>query len=333
MGGQKLVFGYRRVSETASLVAAAALAALLLSGCSPYEYSNEVSALSTGVDQLSSAVTTGYANLTADQAAQLQLAMVDKKLPVTIAKSCFTVKATIDSPPCMLFTLPNHRPITDADQPQLNVVALTQAKVMPKLQPLSAYAHALAAITNAADVTAFDAASKRLSGSIGNLAKAADPAAPGASAIAPAVTNLVLWLVGEKLNQDRFDALHDGVIAADPYVQVIAIDIGDLLGTIARAREGILTVEAGELASGLGPRLTTAAYTDRLNQGTAVIAKLNGIRQANAADPATALAAAHTKLVAAVKDPSKDYSALLSAVGDFATQAKAVHDALTAPAR
>ena len=95
---------------------------------------------------------------------------------------------------------------------------------------------------------------------------------------------------------------------------------------------GHLKQEAVELARPPKFNLTPVTYADRLNQNTAVIAKLNGLRQSDPASAAKALAAAHTKLVAAVNDPSRNYAALLTAVSDFATQAKAVHAALTAPA-
>src|SRR5262249_10581611 len=167
---------------------------LSLAACSsPYEYSKEVGGFGTGVDHVSGAITDGFTGLSAEQAAELELAIIDKRPKLILTASCGTQVADPLGPPCLL------KPVT-LQRPALHPVVLTQPNVIPAVQALSRYAHSLTLVTNASDRTEFDAASKRVAASVGTLAEAADPVAPGASKIAPVVVNVALWVVGEGLD-------------------------------------------------------------------------------------------------------------------------------------
>src|SRR5215472_11559664 len=81
------------------------LCCLLLSGlaaCSPYNFSQEIGAVSTGVDQLSDGFTSGYAALAADRAAKVQLELTGARPRVAMASSCLVPpsKSLQDGVPC-----------------------------------------------------------------------------------------------------------------------------------------------------------------------------------------------------------------------------------------
>ena len=176
------------------------LVLLSLGACSPYPFSKEVSGISTGVDQVSTGFTAGYAALMADRAASAQYQLTARRSKASLAASCgVPVGKSPDSQlPCVVF------PAGDTP-PGLTKVEQKRDKIMGTLTGLQNYAHALAAVTNAADRAAYDAAVAQLSGAVGALAKNADAAAPGLSTIAPAAVNLVGWVVGTALDQQRFD--------------------------------------------------------------------------------------------------------------------------------
>src|ERR1700749_4920719 len=80
------------------------LLALSLGACSPYDYSKEVTGFSTGVDQIKTAVTSGYANLAADQLALIQLEQLDTRAPLLLSPSLpFLVRSkAATKAPCVL---------------------------------------------------------------------------------------------------------------------------------------------------------------------------------------------------------------------------------------
>jgi hypothetical protein len=94
----------------------------------------------------------------------------------------------------------------------------------------------------------------------------------------------------------------------------------------------VLYEEANVLKSTLGPPLNDAAYRQRLSDTQAVIAVLDGLRKSDPKGTVDALAKAHDALVAAVNDPSRNYSNLLKTVGDFADKAAALQTAFAATA-
>jgi len=179
----------------------------------------------------------------------------------------------------------------------------------------------------------------QLSGAVGGLAKFADPIAPGVSTVAPAAVNLIGWLVGTALDQQRFDSLKAAVNSVNtplpngekPIHSVTkTLSIG--LETLSSARRQVLYEEANVLVSRLGPSLNDAGYRQRLSDAQAEIALLDGLRQADPAGTAEALEKAHDALVAAVNNPSQNYANLLKAVSDFTDKATALQIAFAATA-
>lgn len=157
--------------------------------------------------------------------------------------------------------------------------------------------------------------------------------------MAPAAVNLIGWLVGTALDQQRFDSLKAAVNSVNtplpngekPIHSVTkTLSIG--LETLSSARRQVLYEEANVLVSRLGPSLNDAGYRQRLSDAQAEIALLDGLRQADPAGTAEALEKAHDALVAAVNNPSQNYANLLKAVSDFTDKATALQTAFAATA-
>jgi hypothetical protein len=215
---------------------------------------------------------------------------------------------------------------------------------MVLLKALKDYAQALVAVTNAADRAAYNAAVAQLASTVGTIAEDAGPYGAAASTEAPAAVNLIGWIVGTALDRQRFDSLKAGVIAVStPFsdgkhcavgkttpIDCVATEAGAGLYALALARREVLVKEVNVLTDPLGPSLTDAAYRQRFSDAQAVLAVLDGLRQADPNAAAAGLVKAHEALVAAVDDPSRNYPSLVKAVRDFADQAAALHSALTA---
>ena len=161
------------------------------------------------MDQLSNGFTGGFATLAEDRATTTELKLTGTKAKVLATKPCLGLEDTPDIP-CELY--PDDK--DKKEPPKLFDIEMDSTKTMAALRALRNYAHALEAVTNAADRTAFDSAVAQLAGSVGALAKNAGMVAPGASTIAPVAVNALGWLVGTALDQERFDALKAGVTAA-----------------------------------------------------------------------------------------------------------------------
>jgi hypothetical protein len=309
-----------------------------LASCSPYSFPREVGAISTGVDQLSNGFNSGFAALAADRAAKTELELTGARAKVAIASTCFAspADAAPSQIPCELYRF-------GTPAPTLSDIEQLRDRTMAALAVLRGYAHALTAVTNAADRTAYDAAVAQLSGSVGALAKNADAVAPGASTVAPASINLLGWLAGTALDQQRFESLKAGVTAAgtptangESPIARVAKTLGAGLVALSEARQQVVVAETQILVGRLDPSLSDGAYRQGLSDAQTAVAVLDGLRQADATAAAKSLVAAHDALLAAVNDPARNYPGLLKAVSDFADRAAALQDALaatTAPAK
>jgi hypothetical protein len=304
-----------------------------LTACSPYNFSSEVGAFSTGVDQLSDGFNSGYAALAADRAALAQLQLTSDRARVAIPKSCFAIpgKSSQNEVPCALYR-------SGDSPPALSEVEQARNKTTALLAALRDYARALVAVTNAADRAAYDAAVGQLASAVGTITKDAGPQGAAISTVAPAAVNLTGWAVGAALDQQRLESLKTGVDAVGrPLsdgktipIDVVAREAGAGLFALALAQREVLVSELNTLTRPLGPSLTDAAYRQRLGDAEAVAAVLDRLRQTDPTATASALIDAHKALVAAVDDPNRDYSSLVEAVNDFADQAAALHAALSA---
>jgi hypothetical protein len=308
------------------------LALIALAACSPYDFSKEVGTFNTGVDQLSNGFTSGYAALAADRAALAQLDLTGTRAKVVIATSCLAIpaKSSQTETPCALYR-------SGDSPPALSEIEQTRDKTTAYLKVLTNYAQALMAVTNAVDRAAYNAAVAQLSAAVGTLAKDAGPQGAAASTVAPAAVNLIGWVVGTALDQQRFDSLKAGVMAASTPlpngeipINYVATEAGAGLFALALAQREVLVKEINILTRPLGPSLSDAAYRQGLSNAQTVVTMLDGLRQTDPTAATEGLIEAHKALVAAVNDPNQNYATLVKAVGDFADQAAVLHTAFTA---
>jgi hypothetical protein len=308
-----------------------ALALVGLSACSPYDYGKEVGAISNGVDQLSSATTSGYASLNADRAAVEQRLLIEDRANVGLTPSCGVAVSNdpASKPPCGLVRLAQPisaptRPAPDAaDDPEQS------ASVEKKLEVLTDYVHALSAVTNAAD-----RAVSQLSGAVKGFAAFA----PGIGQAAPAAVDLLGWLVGTALDQQRFATLRHNVLLVEtpvkegdePPIHVVAETVGVALETIGFERRKVLYQEAGILVWRLGPGLTEDAYRQRLTEMSALVGTLEGLRRNSPAAAVKALETAHQSLAVALQNPKPDMLALVKAIGELKSKVDALKNAMAA---
>jgi hypothetical protein len=212
-------------------------------------------------------------------------------------------------------------------------VALQKGKI--PLAALLDYSHALAAVTNAADRAAYDAAVAKLADSLKGLASAAGPSGAGMGTAVAAGVNILGWLVGTALDQQRFDSLKAAVNAVgmrpadggDTPMKVITNAIGDGLEVANYQRLNTLNDEMNGDRVRLGPSLTDAAYRQRLDDALALATSIQALREADPRGTTDALNAAHEALVKAVNDPSRNLPALVKALTDFSDKAQALQTA------
>lgn len=310
---------------------------LFCAGCSSYGFSKEVASISDGVNKVSDALFAGYDNLAADRAQRVQTTILDTRPRVMTAVSCDQVLPPPGGfSPCALF-------VFGTPEPSLSDAEKTRAATTKYIKHLKDYANALAAVTNAADRSAYDAAVAQLSGAIGGLAQAANPVAPGIGAVAPAAVNLLGWLFGTALDQQRYESLRRAVTAVgmpladdtnrDPNspIRVVTRAFGKGLQMLRIARLEVLQNETAALVRGLNTRsYNEEAYRRRLTEAQTTLAVLDALRRSDPVGTTADLADAHDKLVLAVNDPGRNYASLMKAVGDFYEKASALQAAMAA---
>ncbi|MBS0521860.1 MAG: hypothetical protein JSR90_24410 [Proteobacteria bacterium] len=359
-------------------LALAGAAAIALAACSPYRYSTEVGKFSTSVDTLASAFTSGYDAPTSDRTAALQIQLIDERAPVVLSPGCALRPGRLpdSKAPCAVLraTAPVPPPIRIPDTPTANEIdlAATRDDTMKALKVLKDYAKGLAAVTNAADRAAYDAAVAQLASAVGALTSAAAKGMPGAGTVATASVNLLGWLVGEALDQQRYDTLRSAVLTVDTPlpeegssrdgsrsgaaaaradappptdaerkaeqqraaarkpIHIVATTFGKGLLAVSVARQEWLYEEGRVLAYRLNAGLSTADYRQRLADTQAVVAAINGLRNADPTGTAQDMAKAHDALAAALRNPKTAYADLLAAIGTFADKVAAVQSALAA---
>lgn len=252
-----------------SLPWVATVAAALATACSPYDYSDEVKAISAGVDQLSVSIAGAYSGLESDRNAQRQRLMIENRAQLVLPDRCNRMLKPLPKPnqsqekkdgeaeppepvltpaqkaaraPCVVerrqpsdHSPPPIQPDPNAPPPP---AAEEEARknVLKAAAILKGYANGLAAVTNAKDRAEYEASVAKLSSAVQEMAKFADPFVPGISAVAPAVVNVFGWLVGVALDQQRYATLKEVVNRVntplkqdDPTTRPIAV-VTDTIG-------------------------------------------------------------------------------------------------------
>jgi hypothetical protein len=331
----------------------AAAVLLPLAGCSPYSYSKEISAMSDGVGKLSDAYTGSFTAIAADRAAQTQaqaasMRSIGQKPAVKLAGTCTAEFVKDGDNPCVVY-------VAGEGEPQWSHAELDSKAAKDALKVLKNYADALAAVTNAKDRSDYDTAVGQLSGAVGTVLS---PVAPGPSVAVSAGINVFGWLVGTALDEQRYDTLRKAVLTVGlppppedkksvprlangcynpdttppvprAPIRVITDTLCTGLETLAAQQRLSLRASAFALLDAVNDgSLTNAEYTKALGDAQAAFANLEALRKANPGSAANGLADAHDKLVEAVQNPTKNYTALMKAIGDFADKVSAAVAAL-----
>lgn len=220
-------------------------------------------------------------------------------------------------------------PVTSQDRKQPSPTEVFDA--------LETYASGLAAVTNAADRAAFDAASAKLASGIGALGTSAAAANPGGAAIGPLATasaNLVFWLVGEELDQRRYETLKDAVTQACRPVRLLAEVAGVILSGQQEVRLNGLADLIFNNTRLVNARSSVSVSSDAVFQNMVTglltdVASFNTLRETDIQGAGNSLKAAHDNLVLAIYDGKGQSDALIKAVGKFVDEAQAVQKAST----
>jgi len=236
-----------------------------IAGCSsPYQFSNEINAFRTGVDNVSTAYITGYNNLANDRQTLQTVIFNDTSPKLKLAIGCNP--AVQSALPCDFYRQGEPQP-----SPSDPALEASRPKTLEAIKALTDYAHALQAVTNAADRAAFDSAAARLNASVTALGKGAGPQGAAASAAFSTGFNIFAWVFGQALDQERFDTLKQDVNLAASPVQSIANGLGTELDAISQARQLVLYDTVNALIRPLGPgyknytaREATASQTKAL---------------------------------------------------------------------
>jgi hypothetical protein len=338
----------------------------LLAACSPYSYSKEIAAISTNVNKLSDAYTASFDAITADRAAELQAEAISRRsrkkpTEIKIGGPCEDegVPKDGDAAPCALY-------IQGQPEPQWTAAERQRKPALEALQALKDYAEALAAVTNAQDRAAYDAAVGRLSGAVGTILSPLDAAAPGSSAVVSAGINVFGWLVGTALDEQRYDTLKKTValvgrplkeersdeqkkadakahlachkpdpVADKAYprsaIRIVTDALCNGLQAMASTQRDSLTKKVDVLLDGLNTgKWSDNAYAKALADAQATLAAQDALRRANPGSAANGLADAHDKLVKAIDDPKANYTSFMKAVGEFADKVSALEAAVKA---
>ena len=208
--------------------------------------------------------------------------------------------------------------------------AASNLKLEDVFKALDNYAAALAALTNAADRTAFDAAASKASASVASLASAAGPYGAEAGAVIKPAGSVLLWLVGQKLDYDRLQALRDTVKAADQSIQLLS---AALLPTVLSGQNDsqqntLLSLLASQIeqANVLAARKSTsdADYGGAVDAAQATVAQFVAAHDADPEAAAAGLGQAHTKLLKAVMSNDGQWTALEASLTAFEADVSAL---------
>lgn len=317
---------------------AALFVAIGVSSCSPYVYTQEISAFGTGVNTVAASYQTGQQTVDSIVAQQREASRVAELTPVHTVGACLGQPdaAAAKQTPCSIVPASD----TTAVPPTQDQSAI--AKAAPTITALKNYATALVAVTNAADDTTLTQAEQGLTTAAGGLATALskiEPAAGTAGTVVTQASTLIGLGITTYLDYRRYKILRTTVTAADPAVSALGQTILAALNSI-RAVE--LQQASSDLQDAQNPLLPAAIkkITGQSKYQTLYAelqAKVAAFNQISASDPTAtvnAMTAAHSQLAAALQNGTGESLAVLAAVQNFvndATSLKASVDSASKP--
>ena len=321
--------------------ACALVVCMAASACSPYVYSGPIGQFSSATHSLSSSYSATAQNISNEQTLLQRTDWLVSR-PRLKGPGCDVVAPKM--PPCALEvdTAPR-RPgggVMPAVPPAPAAPAPSKLKVEDVFKALDNYATALAALTNAADRAAFDAAASKASAAVASLASVAGPAGTAAGTVIKPVGNILFWLVGQKLDYDRLQTLRDTVTAADPSIQLLsAAALPTFLSGQNDTQQNVLLQllasqieKVNMLAS--GKSTSDADYGVAVDTAQATAAQFVAAHDADPKAAAAGLGQAHAKLLQAVMSNDGQWSALEASLttfeGDVSALVKAANPASAA---
>lgn len=297
------------------LARATMLAALaFVAGCSPYVYKQEIDGFALGVKDLAAAYHESRGYLAARDQEKVDAKWVEGHARLTITACEFRDGSKPGPVECVLHEIAQPVPVPLADTAIFREVA-------PNVEALSRYAAALAAVVNAADREALTAAQAKLRTAVNGFASEA--AGKTVPAVGPAV-DIFSSLTTTLLDQQRYDILRSGVLAAKEPVADLGRTLSVALGGVWMERASALRRVASEEAESLG---TGKEYAARLKKLREKVATLESLRGKNPGMAATAMVAAHDTLAIALQDDSRQVEAVATAVVNFLAHASAAREA------
>ncbi|MTJ83290.1 MAG: NAD-glutamate dehydrogenase [Telmatospirillum sp.] len=328
----------------AAVVATLAAAILGLCGCAPPGVGPGVAHFSASLDTVLSARRAGRDAVTADIGADRTAEWISRRQPLTTLPGCDAMDRRGDPPalpPCAILAPdPVSPPATGPLAPQTGLQGALQ-RDDALFDALAAYAHALAAVTDARDGGTLSAAVTGLSTGLSGLASSVGRLDGGAGAaiqpLAPAAGLLGQGL-SLTLEARRLAVLAEAVSAADPAVAVLGRTVeADLQAIrahqVARAQKALHAAMAPLRAP--APALPPEDYRDRLARAEGAVAVLEQTRAADPKALAAALVGAHHRLAlslagdGAADDPEAVGVALIGSLAAFARAADDLKAAMT----
>jgi hypothetical protein len=338
---------------------------VVMTACSPYGFQKPVADLGTSTRTLVSSVTSYHQALVDEDTATYRRNLVLNRTPVVMAPSCDDiVKVTLKEPteedlardkakekekaekdkadaangklpavekpaprvPCSVY------PQADKNTPRPDPYPVED--LVPATTRLTNYMEALAAVTNAADRTDYDAAVTKLGTAVTAVMTAAG--GPAGAAVGAGI-NLFGWLLGNALDIQRFEALKAAVNLVDkptgpdnkkPFNTVV-IAIANSIDGLAQHRREDLQTQMGKRSVALGDgSLSAADYAARMAEVESLGAQIDALNQTSAIAPANALMKAHLQLVVAVNQSRPDIGDLLTTLGTLKDKVAALQAAL-----
>jgi hypothetical protein len=311
------------------------VAAVLLTGCSPYVYTAEINGFSSGVSSVSATYDAGRQWLANDTSSRQDQAFAAGRAQLDVTDGCSQADAGPDGtfPACAIVARNSTAP------PPLprNLVLVNTAGAA--FTALKAYTAALASVTNANDDAALTAAINGLATSAESLSQATAKLAPKTAAVGGLIKTsnpLLAWGAKSYLDQRRYKALRGAVPAVDADIaqlaDVAATALLDIRAAQVRALEQQVAAARDQVQGEQVAGLTASAYQARL---TDLETKMAAFTTARAADPQGAAAkmkATHHALAQALLNNSHETKAVFDAALAFATAADALAPAAAKPA-
>ncbi len=209
---------------------------------------------------------------------------------------------------------------------------LTELQRQQVISALAAYSAGLSAITRAKDREEFNAASAKLTTSLGALtgvvAGLTGIAAAPAALIGPAVVaggNVAAWVVGAELDRRRYQTLRNSIVLACEPVRMLSRVVGVMFeeqrGNRLDMLNATLALDLARVNGQRSARITTdAVYGDLIDGLLERTATFNAVRSIGPQALGKAMADAHDKLVLAVWNNDGQFEAMSKSIEDLGSE-------------